>query len=410
MRRLVAAAVPALLALAASAVAQEPVAPADPLQAVDQRIGQGLDAASDVLLPTLEMDGAALGDFILTPSEAPAADASLAEPINPKRLPTTVDTTGIAQRIDKGLTAAGEASAIPPDFAFGAFQRGYFLTAFSLALERAEVGDPVAQTLLAELLTRGLGVKQDIAAAIDWYTLAAKGEDPEALYSLGRLHLEGIGVAQDFGKAADYLERAAKRGHPVAAREFAYLLLQGQGRERNAMLAAAYLRRAAARGDMDSQYALGGLYTEGVGVVSNEEQAARWYLAAARNGHVGAEIEYAIMLFNGRGVAKDEANAARWFREAARADQPLAQVRLARLLAEGRGIDADPAEAARWYLIAKSHGLQDDFLDSWIARLDPETLQAATEAAQSWADAHPRWVQAAAEPADGGAAVDKQIE
>ena len=55
-------------------------------------------------------------------------------------------------RIDKGMTAAGEKSAIPPDYAYGAFQRGFFLTAFSLALERAKKGDAPAQTLLGELL------------------------------------------------------------------------------------------------------------------------------------------------------------------------------------------------------------------------------------------------------------------
>jgi hypothetical protein len=50
------------------------------------------------------------------------------------------------------------------------------------------------------------------------------------------------------------------------------------------------------------------------------------------------------------------------------------------------------------------------FLDDWIARLDPETVKAATEAARKWADAHLRWVQAAAEPAGESAPVDNQVE
>ena len=40
-------------------------------------------------------------------------------------------------------------------------------TAFSLALERAEEGDAIAQTLLGVLTSRGLGVKQDLAAAAE---------------------------------------------------------------------------------------------------------------------------------------------------------------------------------------------------------------------------------------------------
>ncbi len=333
------------------------------------------------------------GELTAAPEAAlGASDASLDAPLGGPRLPTSLDSAGIRQRIDEGLAAAGEVTASPPDYAYGAFQRGWFLTAFSLALERAEDGDAAAQTLLGELLSRGLGVKQDLAAAADWYRLAASSGDAEALYALGRMHLE----KQELTQAADLFEDAADRRHPVAAREFAYLLLQGKGRERNAMLAAAYMRRAAAAGDMDAQYALAGLYVEGVGVVADEKQAARWFGEAARNGHIGAQVEYAILLFNGRGTEKSEALAADWFREAAYADNPLAQARLARLLAEGRGVDMNPSEAARWYLVAKARGIQDDFLDGWLDGLDEATRETAARAAERWTDARSGWLQAEA--------------
>ncbi len=45
----------------------------------------------------------------------------------------------------------------PVDYAFGAYQRGYFLTALELALPRAEKGDAAAQTLIAELYARASG-------------------------------------------------------------------------------------------------------------------------------------------------------------------------------------------------------------------------------------------------------------
>jgi TPR repeat protein len=357
-----------------------------------------------VQLPALSGDAVARTARALAPP-----DASLAAPIGPKRLQTPIDATSIEQRIDKGLTAAGEKSAFPPDYAYGAFQRGYFLTAFALALERAKAEDAAAQTLLGELLSRGLGVKQDLAAAADWYRLAADQGDPEALYALGRLYLEGSGVEQDFAKAAELFEQAAKKGQPVAARELAYLLLQGKGRDKNAMLAAAYLRRAAGTGDVDAQFALGGLFVEGVGVVEDEKQAARWFGEAARNGHVGAQVEYAIMLFNGRGVNKNEALAASWFREAADADNPAAQIRLAHLLAEGRGVDKNPAQAARWYMIAKDRGISDDYMDDWLTKLDKTTRDAAAKEAERWISSRLRPMQAAA-VADQAAPVDKQVE
>jgi TPR repeat protein len=392
----------ALVGALAAAGARAQDAPPESVQpSVGQRIHQSLIDAGETATLRPMTDAAGLGAAL------GETDASLVAPTGSARLRTPLESADIEQRIDKGLTAAGEDSALRPDYAYGAFQRGWFLTAFSLALDRARSGDAVAQTLLGELLSRGLGVKQDLAAAADWYRLAADRGDAEALYALGRLHLEGRGVKQDFEKAADLFENAAEQGHGVAARELAYLLLQGKGRERDAMLAAAYMRRAAAGGDVDAQYALAGLYVEGVGVVGDPKLAARWFGAAAQGGHVGAQVEYAIQLFNGRGVTRNEALAARWFAEAARADNPLAQSRLARLYAEGRGVTEDPAEAARWHLIAKARGVQDSFMEDWLDRQDPAIRSAAAEAAENWADSRRGWMQAAA---PGNGAVDKNLQ
>ncbi len=340
-------------------------------------------------------------------------DASLAAPTSPRRLRTTLDPVGssVDQRIDKALTAAGEISAFPPDYAFGAFQRGWFLTAFSLALDRAKSGDPTAQTLLGVLLSRGLGVKQDFTAAADWYELAGHQGDPEALYALGQLYLDGNGVTEDAAKAAELFREAADANEPVAARELGYLLLQGKGVKKNAMLAAAYMRRAAGFGDMDAQYTLAGLYVDGVGVVADETQAARWFREGAKNGHVGAEVEYAILLFNGRGVPKDESQAIYWFTRAAEADNPVAQLRLARLYANGKGVDVDFAKAARWYLIAKDHGLDDDDMEAWMKRLDPEAVKVARAAADDWARLKKSVLQTAMAPPPAEApAVDNSTE
>ena len=47
------------------------------------------------------------------------------------------------------------------DAAYGAFQRGFYLTALSLALPRAETGDKAAQTLIGEIYSKGLGVAEN---------------------------------------------------------------------------------------------------------------------------------------------------------------------------------------------------------------------------------------------------------
>jgi uncharacterized protein len=385
-----------ILLLAAVAPALAQVAPDNVEPTIEERIEQGMPAADDSLVR-----GELFGDdlppnFRIGISDgASPSDVSLDPGAKPSGLRTSLDPLDIEHRIDKGLTAAGERSAFPPDYAYGAFQRGWFLTAFSLALERATAGDATAQTLLGVLFERGLGVKEDFAEAAEWYGLAADGGDAEAQYALARMHLDGQGVAVDDAEAADLLQRAADQGHAVAARELGYLLLQGKGRGKDAMLAAAYLRRAAAGGDMDAQYTLAGLFVEGVGVVPDPKQAARWFAEAAANGHLGAQVEYGIILFNGRGVPKNEPAAADWFLAAANEDSPSAQLRLARLYAEGKGIEQNDAEAARWYLIAKSRGLEDEFLEDWLARLDAATRDAAVASAENWAQARGNRLQTA---------------
>ena len=141
---------------------------------------------------------------------------------------------------------------------------------------------PPAQTLLGVLLSRGLGVKQDLAAAADWYGLAGKAGDREALYALGQLYLEGQGVEQDpveggglfqAGGGPGPRRRGARARLPAAAG-------QGRGEERHARRRLSAARRGL--GDMDAQYTLAGLYVEGVGVVADEAQAARWFGEAAQ--------------------------------------------------------------------------------------------------------------------------------
>jgi uncharacterized protein len=388
------------IAIAPPAFAQHTNATPDIGQRIDQSLlpvepgpAEELPPATLGMSPALDSD-----DVSLQPSTAAG------------RLRTTLDPLDIEQRIDKGLTAAGETTTFPPDYAYGAFQRGWFLTAFGLALDEAKAGSAPAQTLLGMLLSRGLGVKQDLKAAADWYGLAGNAGDREALYALGQLYLEGQGVEKDAVKAAEYFLKAADKGQPGAARELGYLLLEGKGEEKNAMLAAAYLRRAAGLGDFDAQYTLAGLYVEGVGVVANEVQAARWFGEAARNGHVGGQVEYAILLFNGRGVAKDEAAAAGWFTRAANADNPVAQARLARLLAEGKAVERSDSEAARWYLIAKDRGLDDDFMEGWLKKLDAEMLKTAQAQADNWLRSGGRQLRTALAPQSGAAPVDNQLE
>ena len=83
-----------------------------------------------------------------------------------------------------------------PDLAYGAFQRGFYLTAFDIAIERAQAGDVPAQTLIALIYEGGYGVPQDFAKAFEWFRLAADAGDREAQFALGMMYMQGRGVAR----------------------------------------------------------------------------------------------------------------------------------------------------------------------------------------------------------------------
>src|SRR5580704_8405952 len=114
----------------------------------------------------------------------PAPAAPKAQPVKPK--PAAPSTPAPA-----AAPALATNNGRPPDLAFGAFQRGYYITAFALATKNVDdKADPKAMTLLGELYANGLGVPQDDKKAAEWYKLAADRGDREAMFALAMFRLE----------------------------------------------------------------------------------------------------------------------------------------------------------------------------------------------------------------------------
>ncbi|GGK38778.1 tetratricopeptide repeat protein [Salinarimonas ramus] len=335
-----------------------------------------------------ESDGAA--------SEAPVGDVPQAvevETLAPDAgapllsSPATAEPVQTSRFRDTTLAAPPPVAADAPpgaDLAYGAYQRGYYLTAFHRATQRLESApdDAAAMTLLGELYAQGLGIPQDVARAADWYRLAAREGDPNALFALAMIEIEGATGEADPEAGRALLEQAAEAGHPRAAYNLA-LLLFGSEAEADLARAADLVRRAAEAEIPTAQHALGVLYAEGRGLEENPIAAAAWFARSARNGDVPGMVEYAIALFNGEGIATNEEEAARWFREAAFNGNAVAQNRLARLYATGRGVPEDPVEAAAWHLAASAQGLADPWLDEELERLGADEREHARSLAES---------------------------
>ena len=273
----------------------------------------------------------------------------------------------------------------PGDLAFGAYQRGYFLTALKEAEKRlaANPKDSAAMTLVGEIYHDGFAVKRDDSQAARWWKLASAFGDARGAYEYGVALLAGAGVAQDKAAAAEQFGKAAQQGVPGALYNLGALALQrGEGKDPDFAAAAKFFRQAADAGDAESAYSYGVLVREGKGVPLDTDEAAKWLKRAADENVIAGQVEYGIMLFNGVGVTKDEAGAAHLFLLAAFRHNPIAQNRLAHLYITGRGVAKDVVRAALWNELAKAAGLADEKLDAAIGKLTPEQVDQVTQLAR----------------------------
>ena len=274
-----------------------------------------------------------------------------------------------------------------PDLAYGAFQRGYYLTAMQLALPRAEAGDPAAQTLIAELHVQGFGIARDLDAAAQWYRFAAEAGDPQAQFAYASLLLDEARRNRQVRpkKARVIMERAAKQGHPRAQFNIAQMIVADRPSYAGFSKAHPFYEAAAKAGLADAQYALATILAEGNGVPAADETAARrWMARAAHGGLDTAQVELGIWLVNGRGGAAAPEEALAWFRRAARSGNVVAQNRLARMHAFGIGTLIDPVRAGAWHVVTKRAGYTDPEMDRRYASYEPIDKKRAIELANRW--------------------------
>ena len=386
---------PSVAATPPATAGLDPLNPAPPLPRLNPRKA---GATTTVALPNDPMTGLIDGQPLPLPilpsvasteGELPASTTASLPPLTSAPPPVAGGTELLPLPTDRGapltqVSNGGAKDAGEVDLAYGAFQRGFYLSAFSLAIPRAEKGDVAAQTLLGLIYEGGYGVPQNLEEAVAWYEFAAAGGEREAQFALGMMYLDGRGVERDRSRAADYLEMAAGGDKTTAKYNLALLYLEGQVRPPDIARAAELFGEAAEAGSPDAQYVLAQLYADGRGVPADEVASTQWFAEAARLGHVEAQVEYGIRLFNGVGTTKNEQAAALWFRRAADLGSPVAQNRYARILATGRGAALDLVQAAKYHLLAVNSGKTDDLLDDMIAGLSDEQRRTAVAAAQRW--------------------------
>ncbi|WP_265517708.1 tetratricopeptide repeat protein [Nitratireductor luteus] len=297
-----------------------------------------------------------------------------------------------AQDRDDRLGTSGTDKAVPEvdpnrfgdvkDEAFGAYQRGYYLTALDLARPRAEAGDPAAQTLIAEIHARGLGVPRNADEAAKWYAKAAEQGVPEAQLQYGLMLLDGRFVEQDTERARTLLEAAAESDHPLAQFNYAQLLMREGSGPQGEEEAVEFYENAARAGLPDAQYAMAQIKANGVGGIEPDQvEARRWLERAAKRNYDTAQLDFGTWLVEGRGGEADPEEGFAWLKRAAEGGNVAARNRLAKLYRAGVGIEADPVEAAAWYILARRAGLVDREMESFMDGLTQDQTKQALERA-----------------------------
>lgn len=340
--------------------------------------------------------------FVAAPSFAAETPHRLPVPmLSPQDAPTT--TFGSrpgkvgGEKVLGGRPAPAEGpriEAAPPagkegaNVAYGAFQRGYYLTAMNIALPLAAKGDAAAQTLIAEIFFRGLGVAQSMDEAAFWYKQAAAGGDPSAQFRYALMLMDGTVVKKDEAKAMELMKKSADAGIPEAEFNYAQQIVSKEPGESGLTKALPYFKKAAEAGIADAQYALSQIFANSSSVSEEQRSQARYWLSrAARAGYDTAQLDLGIWLIDGVGGPKDYENGFKWMQLAAETGNVMAQNRLAHLYLSGIGTKQDLLEAGTWYVISKRAGLNDHSLDDFYQGLTEEQQKEAIRRANAY---HPQ--------------------
>ena len=260
----------------------------------------------------------------------------------------TPDTTAAPQP-DTGLDPKRFGAKVA-DQAYGAFQRGLYKTAYNLALPRAEQGDAAAQTLVAEILTRGLGIATNAEEAAKWYAKAAEQGVPEAQFQFALMQADGRFVTKNADAALQLMKASADAGNTLAQFNLAQMYVEHDRGPEGFAKALPLYERAAATGLPDAQYAMAQVFASGVAGKKQDLAEARRYLSlAAKQGFDTAQLDLGSWLVEGRGGPRDAKAGFVWLKQAAEGGNVAAMNRLAKLYMNGIGTDPNSIDAAAWY-------------------------------------------------------------
>ena len=220
---------------------------------------------------------------------------------------------------------------------------------------------------------------RDYKEAASWHRKAAEQGHVVAQTRLAWLYHKGLGVEQDYEEAISWYREAAEQGHILAQNQLGLMYLLGRGVTEDYKEAASWNRKAAEQGDAGAQGVLGTLYIKGKGVQQDYKEAFSWVQKAAEQEHPAAQALLGAMYAKGHGTKQDYGEAVSWYRKAAEQGNANAQAHLAAVYREGKGVAQDLLQAHMWFSVAVSNG--DESVSDEVADIEAQmTAEEITEA------------------------------
>lgn len=169
--------------------------------------------------------------------------------------------------------------------AWTAYNIGQYKETIRLVEPLAGEGNPRAQVILGRCYENGLGVKQDLAVAAQWFQLAAEQNDSEAQVLLAYCYEIGAGVPKDPRQVMNLMTRAAENGNAEAQFNLALNYSQGlNGAPKNEQESFKWASMSANQGYAQAERFLGACYEYGFGTNADAALASQWYAKAAAQG------------------------------------------------------------------------------------------------------------------------------
>ena len=117
-----------------------------------------------------------------------------------------------------------------------------------------------------------------------WKKIAEETGHALAESMVGNCLSDGIGVEPDRTKALEWYNKAAKKGESGAMNALGFHNLSGEILEQNPTRAVEWYSKAADKGNREAMNNLGNCFHEGDGIAKSFTQAAKWFTKAAEKG------------------------------------------------------------------------------------------------------------------------------